>query len=71
SLTCAPDQRTLFVGNETGRGGKGDTVGRATSYRFAPISGRLQQISPVQTLGDHPTYSSLSPAGRYLFVATY
>lgn len=57
--------------NENGRGGKGDTVGRATSYRFDPISGRLQQISQVQTLGDHPTYSSLSHDGRYLFVANY
>ncbi|WP_043095589.1 gluconolactonase PpgL, partial [Pseudomonas aeruginosa] len=70
-LTFAPDQRTLFVVNENGRGGKGDTVGRATSYRFDPISGRLQQISQVQTLGDHPTYSSLSHDGRYLFVANY
>ncbi len=70
-LTVAPDQRTLFVVNENGRGGKGDTVGRATSYRFDPISGCLQQISQVQTLGDHPTYSSLSHDGRYLFVANY
>lgn len=70
-LTFAPDQRTLFVVNENGRGGKGDTVGRATSYRFDPISGRLQQISQVQTLADHPTYSSLSHDGRYLFVANY
>ncbi|MFV1940921.1 lactonase family protein [Pseudomonas luteola] len=70
-LTLARDGRTVFVVNENGRGSQGDDIGRATSYRFDPESGRLQQISQVKTLGDHPTHSTLSPDGQFLFVANY
>ncbi|TWI57550.1 6-phosphogluconolactonase (cycloisomerase 2 family) [Pseudomonas duriflava] len=70
-LSLSRDGRTVFVVNENGRGSQGDDIGRATSYRFDPSNGRLQQISQVKTLGDHPTHSTLSPDGKFLFVANY
>lgn len=70
-LTLSHDQRTLFVVNENGRGSRGDSIGRVTSFAFDAGSGRLQQISQAKTLGDHPTYGSLSPDGNFLFVANY
>ncbi|KAF1057358.1 MAG: 6-phosphogluconolactonase [Pseudomonas citronellolis] len=70
-LSFSRDGHTLFAVNENGRGTQGDSIGRATSFAFDPVSGALQQISQAKTLGDHPTYSSVSPDGRYLFVANY
>ena len=69
-LTLSPDQRRLFVVNENGQGQR-DELGRVSSLAIDPQSQQLSLINQVKTLGEEPTYSSLSADGRYLFVANY
>ena len=69
-LTLSPDQRRLYVVNENGQGQR-DELGRVSSLAIDPQSQQLSLINQVKTLGEEPTYSSLSADGRYLFVANY
>lgn len=69
-LTLSPDQRHLFVVNENGPG-QADVVGKVSSFA---IDGKTHQVTPinqVESHGDEPTHSSLSPDQRFLFVANY
>ena len=68
-LTLSTDQRYVYAVDENGPGQR-DVVGRVTCFGI-DRSGRLRQISQVKSLGDEPTYASLSIDGKYLFVANY
>jgi 6-phosphogluconolactonase (cycloisomerase 2 family) len=69
-LTLSKDQRHLFVVNENGPGGK-DVVGKVSSYAIDAKTHQVTPINQVQSRGDEPTHSSLSPDERFLFVSNY
>ena len=69
-LTLSKDQRHLFVVNENGPGGK-DVVGKVSSFAIDPKTHQVTPINQVQSRGDEPTHSSLSPDQRFLFVSNY
>ena len=69
-LTFSADHEYVYAVNENGPG-QHDVVGRVTSYRVDPKSGKLRQINRVSSLGSEPTHSGVSPDGKYLFVANY
>jgi len=69
-LTLSKDQRHLFVVNENGPGGK-DVVGKVSSFAIDPKTHNVTPINQVQSRGEEPTHSSLSPDQRFLFVSNY
>ncbi len=69
-LTLSRDQRHLFVVNENGPGGK-DAVGKVSSFAIDPKTHNVTPINQVQSRGEEPTHSSLSPDQRFLFVSNY
>lgn len=69
-LTLSRDQRHLFVVNENGPGGK-DVVGKVSSFAIDPKTHQVTPINQVQSRGEEPTHSSLSPDQRFLFVSNY
>ena len=69
-LTLSADRHTLYAVNENGEGQR-DPVGRVSSYRLSPATGRLTFLNRTSSLGSEPTHASLSMDGRYLFVANY
>lgn len=69
-LTLSPDGRHLFVVSEDGQEDD-ERSGTVSSYRVDPATGRLAPLSRVSSAGECPTFSSLSPGGRFLFVANY
>lgn len=69
-LTLSKDQRHLFVVNENGPGGK-DVVGKVSSFAIDAKTHQVTPINQVQSQGDEPTHSSLSPDQRFLFVSNY
>ncbi|MGV6394738.1 lactonase family protein [Pseudomonas caspiana] len=69
-LTLSRDQRHLFVVNENGPGGK-DVVGKVSSFAIDPKTHQITPINQVQSRGEEPTHSSLSPDQRFLFVSNY
>ncbi|HBK45415.1 MAG TPA: 3-carboxymuconate cyclase, partial [Xanthomonadaceae bacterium] len=68
-LVVSPDQRQVYAINENGPG-QPDPVGRVSRLEM-DAQHRLSLRERVSTLSDHPTHGSLSPDGRYLFVANY
>ncbi|MCD7097947.1 lactonase family protein [Stenotrophomonas sp. MMGLT7] len=69
-LVLAPDRRHVYAVNENGPE-QPDPVGRVSRLRLDPATHRLELDGQVPSLGDEPTHASLSPDGRYLFVANY
>lgn len=69
-LTLSKDQRHLFVVNENGPGGK-DVVGKVSSFAIDAKTHNVTPINQVQSRGEEPTHSSLSPDQRFLFVSNY
>ena len=69
-LTLSQDQRFLFAVNENGPG-QSDVVGKVSSFAIDPKTHGITPLNQVKSHGDEPTHSSLSPDGRYLFVANY
>ena len=69
-LTLSKDQRHLFVVSENGPGGK-DVVGKVSSFAIDPKTHNVTPINQVQSRGEEPTHSSLSPDQRFLFVSNY
>jgi len=69
-LTLSKDQRRLFAVNENGPGQR-DTVGKVSSFAIDGKSHEVTPINQVESKGDEPTHSSLSPDGRFLFVSNY
>ncbi len=60
----------LYSANETDRVGDPAT-GTVSSFKVDSTSGRLSLLNTVSSGGAGPTYVSLHPSGKYLFVANY
>lgn len=60
----------LYSANETDRVGA-DKDGTVSSYSINRISGQLELLNTVSSGGAGPTYVSLHPSGKFLFVANY
>jgi 6-phosphogluconolactonase (cycloisomerase 2 family) len=69
-LTLSKDQRHLFAVNENGPG-QTDVVGKVSSFAIDPKTHAVSFINQVESQGEEPTHSNLSPDGRFLFVANY
>jgi len=68
-LVLATDQKHVYAVNENGPGAR-DAIGRASALSL-DAQHKLSLENQVSTLGDEPTFASLSPDGRYLLVANY
>lgn len=60
----------LYSANETERIGE-DEAGSVSAFAINPADGRLKLLNSVSSGGKGPTYLSLHPSGRFLFVANY
>ena len=60
----------LYSANETERIGE-DEAGSVSAFAINPADGRLKLLNSVSSGGKGPTYVSLHPSGRFLFVANY
>jgi 6-phosphogluconolactonase (cycloisomerase 2 family) len=60
----------LYSSNETDRFGD-EKQGSISSYAINPVNGQLTLLNTVASEGDGPTYVSIHPSGRFLFVANY
>jgi 6-phosphogluconolactonase (cycloisomerase 2 family) len=60
----------LYSANETDRAGDGKD-GTVSAFAIDPADGSLKLLNSVGSGGKGPTYISLHPAGRHLFVANY
>lgn len=71
-LIVAPGNRTVYAVNELpGDNGPASEHGGVSAFSFDAASGQLKLIDSVSSQGNDPCYLSLSPDGRYLFVANY
>ena len=60
----------LYSSNETDRV-EGRKEGSVSAFSVYPKSGQLTLLNTVSSGGDGPTYVSIHPSGRFLFVANY
>src|SRR5262245_35225435 len=60
----------LYSANETDRAGD-DKQGTISAFTFEPADGKLKLLNTVRAGGAGPTYISLHPSGKHLFVANY
>ena len=60
----------LYSANETDRVGEGKE-GTVTAFTIDRADGALKPLNTVRSGGAGPTYLSLHPSGRWLFVANY
>ncbi len=60
----------LYSANETDRSGE-DKQGSVSVYSIDRADGKLKLLNSVPSGGAGPTYVSIHPSGRYLFVANY
>jgi len=60
----------LYSANETDRVGDANE-GTVSAHEINPINGELQLLNSQSSGGSGPTYVSIHPSGRYLFVANY
>ncbi|MBO0699372.1 MAG: lactonase family protein [Zavarzinella sp.] len=60
----------LYSANETDRAGK-DKEGTVSAFAIDRADGSLKPLNTVRSGGAGPTYVSLHPSGRFLFVANY
>ena len=60
----------LYSANETDRIGK-EKEGAISAFAVNPADGKLKLLNTVRSGGAGPTYVSIHPAGRFLFVANY
>ena len=71
-LVVSRDRRHVYAVNELpGDNGPATQHGNVSAFSFDPRSGQLQFVNQVSSQGNDPCYLSLSPDGRYLFVANY
>ena len=69
-LAVSDDGRHLYSANETDR--RGDSrEGSVSAFLIDPADGHLTPVNTVRSGGAGPTYLSLHPSGRWLFVANY
>jgi len=69
-LAVNADGTRLYSANETDRVGK-DKEGSASAFAINRSDGTLQLLNTMRSGGVGPTYVSLHPSGRFLFVANY
>ena len=69
-LVVNPAGTRLYSTNETDRQGP-DRQGTVSAFAVDPADGRLTPLNAVRSGGAGPTYASLHPSGRHLFVANY
>jgi 6-phosphogluconolactonase (cycloisomerase 2 family) len=60
----------LYSANETDRAGD-DKQGTVSAFAVDPADGSLKLLNTVRSGGAGPTYISLHPGGKFLFVANY
>ena len=60
----------LYSANETDRVGE-DNEGTVSAFAVNRVDGKLKLLNTVRSGGAGPTYVSLHPSGRFLFVANY
>lgn len=60
----------LYSANETDRVGK-DKEGTVSAFAIAQTDGKLKPLNTVRSGGAGPTFVSIHPLGRFLFVANY
>jgi 6-phosphogluconolactonase (cycloisomerase 2 family) len=60
----------LYSANETDRVGA-DTEGTVSAFAVNRTDGKLKLLNTVRSGGAGPTYVSIHPSGRFLFVANY
>lgn len=71
-LVVSRDKRFVYAVNELpGDNGPATTRGDVSAFGFDAASGQLTFLDKVSAQGNDPCYLSLSPDGRYLFVANY
>jgi 6-phosphogluconolactonase len=71
-LAVSRDRRFVYAVNELpGDNGPASQRGGVSAFGFDPASGQLTFLNEVSAEGNDPCYLSLSPDGRYLFVANY
>jgi 6-phosphogluconolactonase len=69
-LALNVDGTRLYSANETERVGR-DNEGTITAFAVDRTNGKLRPLNTVRAGGAGPTYVSLHPSGRFLFVANY
>lgn len=69
-LAVNADGTRLYSANETDRQGE-KKEGTVTAFAVDPKSGSLTPLNTVRSGGAGPTYVSLHPSGKFLFVANY
>lgn len=69
-LAVSADGTRLYSANETDRSG-GAREGSVSAFGIDPVDGHLSPLNTVASGGAGPTYVSLHPSGRWLFVANY
>ncbi|CAG9215114.1 6-phosphogluconolactonase (Cycloisomerase 2 family) [Paraburkholderia tropica] len=71
-LVVSKDKRYVYAVNELpGDNGPATTRGDVSAFGFDAASGQLTFLDKVSAQGNDPCYLSLSPDGKYLFVANY
>ena len=71
-LVMGHGNRTVYAVNELpGDNGPASQHGGVSAFSFDAASGQLKPLDRVSSQGNDPCYLSLSPDGRYLFVANY
>lgn len=60
----------LYSSNETDRVGE-TKEGTVSSFAIDPANGKLSPLTTVRSGGAGPTYVSIHPSGKFLFVANY
>ncbi|MFP6559794.1 lactonase family protein [Paraburkholderia sp. B3] len=71
-LVVSRDRRFVYAVNELpGDNGPASLRGDVSAFGFDPASGQLTFLDKVSSEGNDPCYLSLSPDGKYLFVANY
>ncbi|WP_146502580.1 lactonase family protein [Rubinisphaera italica] len=69
-LVVNAEHTRLYSSNETDRVGEG-REGTVSAFSIDKADGHLTLLNTVSSGGDGPTYVSLHPSGRFLFVANY
>ena len=70
SLVINKANDRLYSSNETDRF-EGRKEGSVSAFSINATTGKLVLLNAVSSGGDGPTYVSIHPSGRYLFVANY
>ena len=70
SLVVNTSGSHLYSANETDQVGQ-DKQGTVSAFAINPANGQLRQLNTVPSGGAGPTYVSIHPSGRFLFVANY